>query len=278
MPLATPRLAARDPALAPRIALSLLALALLWPGLRLTEFDPVMLFDAANARPMGKFLAQFFPPALSGEFLLLVGRATLETLAIANVGIALAFVIAFPLSLATSAVLSPSAIGPARDARLRRALRYPVRLLVILLRGIPELVWALLFVRAVGLGPSAGVLALAITYGGMLAKVYAEIYESSGTRAARALMESGAGRLQTFFYGVLPAALREMVSYTVYRWECAVRASVIMGFVGAGGLGQQLELSMRMLNGAEVCTFLATFLLLVVLADAVSNFFRRALA
>ncbi len=186
MPLATPRLAARDPALAPRIALSLLALALLWPGLRLTEFDPVMLFDAANARPMGKFLAQFFPPTLSGEFLLLVGRATLETLAIANVGIALAFVIAFPLSLATSAVLSPSAIGPARDARLRRALRYPVRLLVILLRGIPELVWALLFVRAVGLGPSAGVLALAITYGGMLAKVYAEIYESSGTRAARA--------------------------------------------------------------------------------------------
>ena len=77
-----------------------------------------------------------------------------------------------------------------------------------------------------------------------------------------------------FFYGVLP----EMVSYTVYRWECAVRASVIMGFVGAGGLGQQLELSMRMLNGAEACTILLTFLLLVLLADAVSALFRRWLA
>jgi phosphonate transport system permease protein len=69
-----------------------------------------------------------------------------------------------------------------------------------------------------------------------------------------------------------------MVSYTVYRWECAVRASVIMGFVGAGGLGQQLELSMRMLNGAEACTILLTFLFLVLLADGVSALFRRWLA
>jgi len=271
-------LAARDPALWPRLALVLLALALLWPGLQLTEFNPAALADPANASIMGRFLGQFFPPEISADFLLLVGKSTLETLAIANVGIALAFVIGFPLSLATTAVLSQSSLGPARDAGLRRALRYPLRLAVILLRGIPELVWALLFVRAVGLGPTAGVLALAITYGGMLAKVYAEIYESAGTRPARALMESGAGRVQTFFYGVLPSALQEMVSYTVYRWECAVRASVIMGFVGAGGLGQQLELSMRMLNGAEACTFLATFLLLVMLADAVSNFFRRVLA
>lgn len=270
--------AERDPARWARVAIVTLALLLLWPGIRLTEFNPAALVDPANLRVMGQFLGQFFPPALSQEFLLLVGRSTLETLAIANVGIALAFLVAFPLSIATTAVLSQSSLGPARDAGLRRAIRYPLRLFVILLRGIPELVWALLLVRAVGLGATAGVLALAITYGGMLAKVYAEIYESTGTRPARALMESGSGRVQAFFYGVLPSAMREMVSYTVYRWECAVRASVIMGFVGAGGLGQQLELSMRMLNGAEACTFLATFLLLVMLADAVSNFFRRALA
>jgi len=278
MRLSAPALAARDPAALPRLALAALALLALWPGLRLTEFNPAVLLDPANAVPMGRFLAQFLPPALTPEFLLLVGRATLETLAIATVGTAAAFAIAFPLSLVTTASLSLSSIGPARDWRLYRLLRYPARLLLVLLRGIPELVWALLFVRAVGLGATAGVLALAITYGGMLGKVYAEIYESSATRPARALLEAGAGRLQAVFYGVLPQALPEMVSYTVYRWECAVRASVIMGFVGAGGLGQQLELSMRMLAGAEACTILVVFLLLVLLADALSALLRRWLA
>lgn len=278
MQLSATLVSGRDPAARTRLALVLIALALLWPALVITEFNPAVLFEPGNANTMGRFLAQFIPPATSPDFLLLVGKSTLETLAIANVGIALAFLIAFPLSLATTNALSKSAIGPARDWRVRRALRYPARALLIFLRGIPELVWALLFVRAVGLGPTAGVLALAITYGGMLGKVYAEIYESNATEPARALMQSGAGRLQAFFYGVLPVALPEMVSYTVYRWECAVRASVIMGFVGAGGLGQQLELSMRMLNGAEACTILITFLLLVLLADAVSALFRRWLA
>lgn len=269
---------AGDPAALPRLALAAIALALLWPGLRLTEFDPATLLDPGNARPMGRFLAQFLPPDVSLEFLALVGRSTLETLAIATLGTALAFAIAFPLSLVTTTSLSLSAIGPARAAPLRRMLRYPARLALIVLRAIPELVWALVFVRALGLGPSAAVLALAITYGGMLGKVYAEIYESASNRPARALMEAGSGRLQAFLYGVLPAALPEMVSYTIYRWECAVRASVIMGFVGAGGLGQQLELSFRMLNGAEACTILATFLLLVLLADALSALARRLLA
>jgi len=264
-----------DPTALSRLALTLLALAALWPALQITEFDPRVLFEPGNAHTMGRFLGQFIPPATAPDFLRLVGKSTLETLAIATVGIALAFLIAFPLSLVTSNALSKSAIGPAPNWRLRQALRYPGRALLIFLRGIPELVWALLFVRAVGLGPTAGVLALAITYGGMLGKVYAEIYESNATQPARALMQAGAGRLQAFCYGVLPVVMPEMVSYTVYRWECAVRASVIMGFVGAGGLGQQLELSMRMLNGAEACTILLTFLLLVLLADAVSALFRR---
>lgn len=278
MRLARAAIRPRDPAALPRLVLAVIAVAVLWPGLRLTEFDPATLLDPANARPMGRFLTQFLPPDVSLEFLALVGRSTLETLAIATLGTALALAIAFPLSLVTTMSLSLSAIGPARDAPLRRMLRYPARLALIVLRAIPELVWALLFVRAVGLGPSAGVLALAITYGGMLGKVYAEIYESASNRPARALMEAGAGRQQAFLYGVLSAALPEMVSYTIYRWECAVRASVIMGFVGAGGLGQQLELSLRMLNGAEACTILATFLLLVLLADALSALSRRLLA
>jgi len=119
------------------------------------------------------------------------------------------------------------------------------------------------------------VLAIGITYGGMLGKVYSEIFESDDTRPTVALLETGSGRLAAFFYGMFPVALPELVSYTVYRWECAVRASVIMGFVGAGGLGMQMELSMRMLNGGEVSTMLLIFLLLVALADGVSAALRK---
>jgi phosphonate transport system permease protein len=111
----------------------------------------------------------------------------------------------------------------------------------------------------------------------MLGKVYFEIFEAGDTRPARAILESGGGRVNTFLYGVLPVALPELVSYSMYRWECAIRASVVMGFVGAGGLGQQMELSLRMLAGGEVSTMLVAFLLLVSLADAVSALLRRLL-
>jgi phosphonate transport system permease protein len=126
----------------------------------------------------------------------------------------------------------------------------------------------------VGLGPTAGVLAIAITYAGMLGKVYAEIFESVDTGPARALLGAGSSRLQAFAYAVLPQAAGEMLSYSVYRWECAVRASVVMGFVGAGGLGQQMDLSMRMFAGGEVASMLLTFLLLVLLADVLSRLLR----
>ena len=118
------------------------------------------------------------------------------------------------------------------------------RSLLTVLRGIPELVWALLFVRVFGLGPAAGVLALGLTYGGMLAKVYAEILESADAAPARALRLNGASRPLAILYGLLPQVAKELVSYTVYRWECAIRASVVMGFVGAGGLGQLMDQAM----------------------------------
>jgi len=111
----------------------------------------------------------------------------------------------------------------------------------------------------------------------MLGKVFIEIFESSEAEATRALLRNGAGRIQAFFYGTLPTCLPELVSYTVYRWECAIRASVIMGFVGAGGLGQQMELSMRMLAGSEVFSFLAIFVALVWVADFISRELRKIL-
>jgi phosphonate transport system permease protein len=259
--------ARRDPALARRLTLALAGLALLWPAAELAEFEPGRLLDPSNLAVMSRFVATFFPMALGADFLSLVATAALETLALATAGTALAMLLALPLAITVSRSLAASAL-----------LRPPVRALLVFLRSIPEIVWALLFVRAVGLGPAAGVLAIAISYTGMLGKVYFEIFESSDTGPARAILEAGGGRASAFLYGTLPVALPEIVSYSVYRWECAIRASVVMGFVGAGGLGQQMELSMRMLAGAEVSTMLVVLLLLVAAADGISATLRRILA
>jgi phosphonate transport system permease protein len=270
--------AQRDPAALPRLLITVLAVLLLWPAIELSEFNLGVLAERDNAANMGRFLVDFWPLAHSEEFLALLARATLETLAIATAGMALALLIALPAALFASRALSLSAVQRGgRPAWWALVIRWPVRALLIVLRSVPEIVWALLFVRAVGLGPTAGVLAIAITYSGMLGKVYAEIFESVDPRPNRALLLAGSSRLAAFAYGVLPNAAGEMLSYTVYRWECAIRASVIMGFVGAGGLGQQIDLSMRMFAGGEVASMLVTFLVLVLLADQLSRLLRARL-
>ena len=278
MNAAAARALERDPQALPRASALLVGVVVLWPMLVLAEFKPWALFEAGNLRVMGDFLAGFLPPVTSAEFLGMLLKATLQTLAMATAGIALALLLAVPLAFVMTESLSISRIGPGRGRGAGRAVRGAARLLLLLLRAIPEVVWALVLVRALGLGPGAGVLAIAITYGGMLGKVYAEILESSDTRPARALLKAGSGRITALLYGLLPGAAQELASYTVYRWECAVRASVVMGFVGAGGLGQLMDQSMKMLNGGEASTILLTFLLLVLLADLLSASLRRLLA
>lgn len=268
----------RDPAAARRLGWMLAALVVAWPMLQLAEFRPWTLFAPGNLQVMGGFLAGFVPPATDGVFLGLLGTAVLQTLAMATAGLALAFVIAAPLGLALTRSLSISRLGPGAARWRGHLVRPAVRALLMALRAVPEVVWALVFVRVFGLGPAAGVLAIALTYGGMLGKVYAEILDSTDARPARALLEAGSGRLAAFGYGLLPNAARELASYSLYRWECAVRASVVMGFVGAGGLGQLMDQSMKMLNGGEASTILVAFLLLVLLADALTAASRRLLA
>jgi len=126
----------------------------------------------------------------------------------------------------------------------------------------------------VGLGPTAGVLAIGIAYGGMLGKVYAEILDSQDAAPSQALLRSGCGRLQAFVFGALPQAAGELLSYTVYRWECAVRSSVVLGFVGAGGLGQMLDTAAKMFAGPEVSAILIVFMLLVAGSDRLSAWLR----
>ena len=264
----------RDPAWVGRVFWFSLAIVLLWPLLVATEFKPWLLFDAQSRKSTWQFLKDFFPPVVSREFLLMVAKETWRTVAIATAGMTLALLIAIPLTLLSTSALSISALT-GKMAALPFAFRQVLRLVLILLRSVPELVWALIFVRVVGLGPTAGVLAIALTYGGMLGKVYAEILESGDAHATNTLMRNGSSRLQAFFYGLLPQNAAEMTSYTVYRWECAIRSSVVLGFVGAGGLGQQMDNSMKMFNGGEVATMLLMFILLVALADRVSAWLRK---
>ncbi len=266
----------RDPAWVGRLFWLLASALLLWPALVLTEFKVWTLFEASNLKPTLKFLSDFFPPKIEGEFLLLVAKETWRTVAIATAGIALAMVLAVPLALLSVRVLSVSALTGKMN-RLPAVLRTLLRWVMVLLRSVPELIWALIFVRVVGLGPTAGVIAIALTYGGMLGKVYAEILESGDAQVTQSLLRNGAGRLQAFFYGLLPQNAAELTSYSVYRWECAIRSSAVLGFVGAGGLGQQMDASMKMFNGSEVATMLIVFMLLVWLADATSAWLRKEL-
>ncbi len=267
----------RDPDFSSRIFWLTFALLLLWPLGVATEFRPWVLWEPENLKVSRDFLASFWPLVYNAEFMQMVVKETWRTVAMATAGVTLALMLAIPMSLMATRVLSLSALTGRMD-RWPALLRWCVRATLILLRSIPELVWALVFVRVVGLGPTAGVLAIALTYGGMLGKVYAEILESGESHATHTLMRNGSGRLQAFVYALLPTHAAELASYTVYRWECAIRSSVVLGFVGAGGLGQQLDNSMKMFNGGEVATLLLIFIVLVALADSVSSWLRRALS
>jgi phosphonate transport system permease protein len=267
----------RDPAWAGRVFWALAGLAVLWPTFILTEFKPWILFEPGALKPALNFVAAFFPPRTDADFLLLLAHETWRTVAMATAGLTLALLLAVPLSFLSVRVLSLSALT-GKMAFFPSVLRQFVRWVLILLRSVPELVWALVFVRVVGLGPTSGVLAIALTYGGMLGKVYADILESSDTHATTSLMRNGSGRLQAFFYGLLPQNAGELTSYTVYRWECAIRSSAVLGFVGAGGLGQLMDSSMKMFNGSEVAAILLVFMTLVWLADRMSTALRKVLA
>jgi phosphonate transport system permease protein len=273
----SPPPALRDPAWSSRVFWTLATLALLWPMLVLTEFKPWLLLEPNALTPALRFLADFVPPKLDGDFLAMVARETWRTVAIATAGLTLALLLAVPLALLSARVLSISALT-GRMALLPAVVRQLVRWLLIVLRSVPELIWALVFVRVVGLGPTAGVLAIALTFGGMLGKVYAEILDSGETHGTTSLLRNGSGRLQAFLYALLPQNAAELTSYTVYRWECAIRSSAVLGFVGAGGLGQQMDASMKMFNGSEVATMLLVFMALVWLADKISAWLRRGLA
>ncbi|MGL6070969.1 PhnE/PtxC family ABC transporter permease [Craterilacuibacter sp.] len=263
----------RDPARRPRLLATLALMLLLAPAFQSSGFHPAALLDSGSWTTLAQFVSGFFPPAHERYFLDEVAGETAVTLASATLGIALAMLIAIPAAFASCAALDT----PGSHHPVWQAGQSLLRGMLVVLRAIPEIVWALLFVRAVGLGSLPAVLAIGLAYGGMLGKVYAEILDSQPAEACRALAIQGASRGQRLGWALLPQAMPELVSYSVYRWECAIRASAVMGFVGAGGIGQLLDTSIKMMNGGEVSTLLLVFVLLVMMSDGISRLARAAL-
>ncbi len=161
----------RDPAWQERQFWIVALVVLLFPALVAVEFKPWILFEEENIKVTMGFLGDFLPPELNRDFLALLVYESWVTIAIATAGMFLALFVSIPLALAASKALSISSLtGPMHPVGL--VVRQFIRWLLILLRSIPELIWALIFVRVVGLGPAAGVMAIAVTYTGMLGKIY----------------------------------------------------------------------------------------------------------
>ena len=248
----------------------------------MAQVDPGALLDAQARANFLRFFTGAFPPDVSPDFLSFLIKPTLETIQISILGTVIAVAIGFPLGLLGTATLAYRGILHTREVAgipsrwMARFLPYAAsRALLSLFRSIPEFIWAFMFVRAVGLGPFPGVLAIGIAYGGMIGKVYSEILEAVDPQPVEALQATGASRWQIVLYGFLPQAYPNFVSYTLYRWECAIRASAVLGLVGAGGLGQQIEVSMRMFDFHQIFTLIIILFVLVVGVDWLSARIRQ---
>jgi phosphonate transport system permease protein len=206
----------------------------------------------------------------------------MQTLAIAITGTILSIVIALPLSVIATPTLWRRGVlrageKPGIATFLLAAISRTTRELLGFLRAVPDLMWGLLFVVAVGLGSLAGALALAVSYCGMLGRVYADVFEDVDPRPLEALHALGATRTQVFLYAIWPQAAPSITAYTIYSFECCVRAASVLGFIGAGGIGYEIYLSMRMFEYGQVLTLIMALLALVSVTDLSSRFLRRRL-
>ncbi len=219
-------------------------------------------------RRMGRFAAELLSPNLEGAFLRKLWPAALETLAMSVLGTLLAVAGGLVLALPASKLHA--------DDRARW--RPVARLLLNVLRSIPELMWAALLLIAAGLGPFAGTLALALHTTGVLGRLFAEAIENASPGPSFALRVRGVPEGRVFLYATLPQILPQLVSYTLYRWENNIRAAAVLGVVGAGGLGQMLAFHLGLFQMPETGSVLAAMILLVALVDVGSYAARRVMS
>jgi phosphonate transport system permease protein len=224
------------------------------------DFSPLRLWNGLGET--GLIVRQLFPPAIGdapGE----IFYALLETLAMAFLGTFLAAAVAMPISFLAAKNTFPFWLP-----------RFGVRRLMDGLRGVDQLIWALIFVRAVGLGPLAGIMAIFISDIGTLTKLFSESIENIDRRQMDGLRAAGASPIQTLRFAALPQALPMFLSSALYMFESNVRSATILGIVGAGGIGFQLSDRIRAFHWEEACFILIVILITVACIDALSKKLR----
>lgn len=235
-----------------------------WLSFHYLAVDLSELASLAQLKRMAAYVASFFPPDLTSAYLVRTLSATAETLAISALGTALAAVFGLVLALPAA-----GRCGVIAKAAFRLVLNF--------LRAVPELVWAAIMVLAAGLGPFAGTLALAVHTAGVLGRLFAETLENTPAAPASALSDSGTPAAIAFLYGTLPGAAAQFTAYTLYRWEYNIRMAAVLGFVGAGGLGQMLYVSLSLFQQQQACTVIIAMLILVAIVDVTSAWLRQKL-
>jgi phosphonate transport system permease protein len=236
----------------------LLALTASWQGADMRPLD--LIKDSGN---MATYAADFFPPNFSQWPLFI--EEMIVTLQIALWGTTLAVITAIPMALLGSANLVPAWVYQ------------PIRRVMDACRAINEMVFAMLFVVAVGLSPFAGVLALWIHTTGILAKLFSEAVESIDPQPVEGIRSTGAGALHEILYGVIPQVMPLWISFALYRFESNVRSATVVGMVGAGGIGVVLWEIIRGFQYAETCAVMLIIIATVTCIDLLSARIRRAL-
>ncbi|PLS09483.1 PhnE/PtxC family ABC transporter permease [Neobacillus cucumis] len=252
-----------------RFLLSLLLIAIFVWSLFSIKWN-ADLFHSGGIPTLIQIFEGLFHPDLSPDVLLLGLESSWITLAYAVAGMSLALLYAFVVGILASGVLTSSKISKLVSKVFFRGI-------LGFTRSIHELIWAWLFVAAVGLSPFAAIFALAIPYGGILGRIFADMLNDVSEEPIKALITSGASKRQTLIYGYLPLVWADMISYTMYRFECAIRSSAIMSFIGLGGLGYQIQLSLQDLKYDRVWAFVFFLIGLVIFVDLWSNYVRRTL-
>jgi phosphonate transport system permease protein len=245
------------------------------------EIHLSQLFSRDSFEQIVIYVKKLFPPDFSAAVIHEALKGTIETFAISFMGTLMAVVIAMATVCFASRNLIYSGLLYEMEPKSgwKRVLRMvpylSAKSLLNLLRTIPEMVWALIFVFLVGLGPFPGVLALGVHTGGVLGKLFGEVLEDVDTQPIEALQATGANRLQILFYGILPQVLPQFVSYTLYRWEVNIRVAAVLGLVGAGGLGQRIHIAISLFLENQLLTFLIFIYVLVTVTDYLSAYLRR---
>src|ERR1700731_1063005 len=214
-----------------------------------------------GAHGMADIISRAMPPAFD-QFVPNLWPV-LETIDLAIFGTVFGVLLAFPLAILAAANVTPAL-----------PLYYGARALIGVTRAVPDLVWALLFVTAVGLGPFPGALALAVHSVGMLGRLFAEVIEDMDMGPVEALTLTGARRVQVFTHGIVPSILPSLLGISLFRFDENLRSSLVLGFVGAGGIGFQLLTAMNLFQYQTVSFLLIATFVLVTGAERISAALR----